>query len=90
MKIEVTERDIKLGMKTMVSNTKCPVARALHRAGFKNVLVGVSSVSRKDRPDRVAIRLPEHVSHLIHIMCGNNPPNPFSFNLTKRQVATLS
>lgn len=90
MKIEVTAKDIKLGMGSMISNTTCPVARAFHRAGFKNVLVGVDWVSRDPYKLEQEVRLPEKVGRAIRALIYKETVEPFSFTLTKAQVKTLA
>lgn len=86
MKIEVTAKDIKLGIKTPNSNIKCPVARALRRAGFKQLLVGTYTVHAKQK----SITLSEKTTGAIQYMCATNTMTPFNFTLTKKQVAILN
>lgn len=86
MKIIVSKKDIKLGLKTIVSNTKCPVARAIRRAGLKGVSVGVNWARSVYGGD---ISLPKEVVTAISHMCDTRTMEPFSFSFTKQQVNNL-
>lgn len=88
MKIEVTAKDIKLG--SMISNDKCPVARAIKRAGLKKVLVGVDWASMTPYSIDHEVRLPEKVADNIRAMIRGEVLKPFHFSLTKAQVKTLA
>ena len=88
MKIFVTEKDIKLGMKTsrnMVSQDKCPVARAIKGAKLKGILVGVNWASSIYGQ----IVLSKKVSNAIEAMCQGRKMKPFNFTLTKKQINVL-
>jgi hypothetical protein len=78
VEIEVTEEDIRLGSKTPTSNICCPIARALKRAGFKQVSVGVESGTVKG----VRVTFPKKVASFIMAMCYERAIKPFSFTLS--------
>jgi len=83
MIISVTERDIRLGRKYHTSNTRCPVARALHRAGLKRAHVGVSWFSLKPPKKREDFRtLPPGAINFINALINNREDlEPFSFRI---------
>jgi hypothetical protein len=90
MKIEVTEKDIRLGKKYNTSNTHCPVARAIRRAGLKNVGVGVewAGIGIYNK----TVKLPVRVVNFIKRLCDSEKHDtlkPFTFTLTTKQVAVL-
>lgn len=80
MKIEVTARDIKLGMAKsgMASCDRCPVARAFRKAGIKNANVGTSAVWVHGGEQ---YNIPVKVSKVIGAMCERKIPKPFSFTI---------
>lgn len=86
MKITVSEKDIKLGLKTICSNLRCPVARAIRRAGLKGVTVGVGWAKTKYGE----IILPDTAIKAILGMCDTSTMQPFSFTLNKKQVNILT
>ena len=79
IKVEVTEKDIRLGRKQILTNTLCPVARALSRAVGKPVQVGVSWASINHDYDTV---LPKKCQAFIDRLCGKKPLKPFSFTIS--------
>lgn len=92
MKITVLQNHIRLGEITPASNTLCPVARAFRSAGL-NVEVGVESAWREYEAETGAfygkITLPKKVAEFISRMVFQKPLKPFTFTLTKKQVAIL-
>lgn len=88
MRIYVSAKDIKLGLKTPCSNTLCPVARAIRRAGLKGVRVGVELFS--SHRQRADVFTPTRVIAAIRGMCAGDGMKPFSFTITNRQIARLS
>src|SRR5256885_4584440 len=75
MIIEVTAEDIANGKKSSI--TDCPVALALHRAGFPTATVGAWSMMNGEGFDA----LPEGVSQFIARFDGGEPVEPFSFEV---------
>jgi hypothetical protein len=81
MKISVSKQDITLGKKTPISNTRCPVARAMKRAGLKNVCVGITWANFESRKKFQQINFRRKVSRFIEDLTENKPLKPFSFSI---------
>jgi hypothetical protein len=79
IKVEVTERDIRLGREQILSNSLCPVARAISRAVGKSVDVGVSWASINRDYDVV---LPKKCQAFIDRLCRGKSLKPFSFTIS--------
>src|SRR5438270_5862557 len=75
MIIEVTAEDIANGKKSSISD--CPIALALHRAGFPNATVGAWSMMNGEGFDAH----PEGVSQFIARFDGGEPVEPFSVEI---------
>jgi hypothetical protein len=85
MKITITKNDIAKGLR--VNAAGCPVARALIRAGFKDVRVYPSQIHYKDKQ----FNTPEEVANFIRAFDrGEQGLQPFSFELpvVKKKKAT--
>lgn len=79
VKIEVTEKDIRLGRRQASSTTKCPVARALKRV-FKSRF-RICEVSFATLEDAV-ITLPREAGLFMYALEGGKSVKPFSFTIT--------
>lgn len=86
MRIYVSANDIKLGLKTLTSSTKCPVARAIRKAGLKGVYVGVGYARMENGGE---IKLPSKATGAIQNMCNQHSMEPFSFTLNKKHIEIL-
>lgn len=88
MKFTVTKRDIKLGILTKCSNTKCPVARAVRRVrSLRNVNIAVWDAYAGDGS---SIRLSKKVVDAIKGMCEGKGMKPFSFTISEKQIKVLT
>lgn len=87
MKVHVSEADIKKGIKTVTSNTHCPVARAIRRAtGKRNVLVGVNwYIIGKKYTCEGEKMLPVIAVNFINTMLEDNFDRlePFTFSIAR-------
>lgn len=72
-KIEVTDEDIRQGVKGQCG--RCPIALAAARAGIKDVTVGSYTMKIK----HLFIHLPRNVSEFINRFDDGLPVQPFSF-----------
>lgn len=90
MKIEVTERDIRLGRKDPGSSTQCPVARAIKRAlGIKTLHIGTDRMHSGALPE---CAVPSKAEKFIDRMCSVSDDialQPFSFVLPEKTVRAL-
>ena len=85
MRVYVSRADITEGLKTMTSNSHCPIARAIKRATKKkSVLVGVDwyMFAKKYALEKER-RLPPSVTAFINNMCEKRFDllEPFSFSI---------
>jgi len=78
IKVEVTEKDIELGKKSVTSCTKCAVARALERVYSGSINVGVDICYL----DHQGIKLPRTAATFIKRLCHDKPVKPFSFTIS--------
>jgi len=85
--IKVTETDIRLGSKTIMSGTTCILARAAKRAGLKNVYSGFSYLifGSKDN-NMMTVNYPKIARDTQRYFMGTDregpKPKPFSFTIT--------
>ncbi|HWI58635.1 MAG TPA: hypothetical protein VNZ22_15525 [Bacillota bacterium] len=80
MKIVVTQEDIKHGRRC--DPDCCPVARALLRAGLAHLgVVGTTVLITDANQQTTALPLPGAVKEWILDFDGNQPVQPFSFEL---------
>lgn len=79
MKIKVTKEDIRLGSSKICDGTKCPIARAMKRAGIKIGHVGVTFYRLENQSLRR--QLPTHVTRFICDICDGEKVKPFIFEL---------
>ncbi len=75
MKVIVTERDIKGANRC--NSMRCPIARALHRAGKKDWSVGSDECGDAE----ISVPLPKKAQKFIADFDNQQPVKPFSFNL---------
>lgn len=81
VKVEVTERDIKLGRKNVTSCSHCAVARAMKRARLKGVSVGVEYGSFQAAGRCINVFFPKKIVSLITNLCHGRPAKPVSFTV---------
>ena len=78
MKIRVLKKDIDMGRPH--SAQRCPIARALRRAGFKNVMVFSGGFSNNGTV-RVKYKFPDIVNLFIERFDHDWTVKPFTFTL---------
>lgn len=76
MKIIVTATHIKRGIPR--SETKCPIAHALHAVGFRGIEVRTRRIILRDRRE---VKLPARAKKFIATFDNYEPVKPFSFNI---------
>lgn len=77
MKIEVTQEDIRNGK--CKSFWGCPIALALARAGFKDVIVSAAYACSKDK----TLDFPVEALHFINRFDRGETVKPFTFEINE-------
>ena len=81
VRIKVTKRDIRLG--SQMEPNRCPVTRALERAGFDDATVPSADhcIFVNDDGTPVSLPLPKKAQHFIDRFDVRKPVKPFTFTL---------